>query len=140
MKPLLYPIILAASVLYSSTAFAKEEYEFPKIGTEYRMKYSAFLPAKEGDSTHVSNEHIVTLRILHAQSNGWILATQITYYYIPSEAPSEKVPERIKKESPPSWYNLNAFSEASEVEKNDPNKSLEPMRLPVTDPAAKAQR
>jgi hypothetical protein len=79
------------------------------------MTYSAFRPAKEGDNPHASNERVVTLRILHTQSNGWILATQITYYYIPSEAPSGKMPERIKKESPPSWYNLNAFSEASEV-------------------------
>jgi hypothetical protein len=79
------------------------------------MVYSAFRPIKEGDHRQASDDRVVTLKILHSQPNGWILATTISYYYL-AVAPGEKTPDRIRKESSPSWYNLNAFSQATKVE------------------------
>ena len=119
MKSLIYSTLIALAVFSPSISFANLTDVFPKIGGEYRMIYSALQPLKDGESQGVSNERSVTLKILQIQPNGWVLAVTIDYR-ITRSAPTPQnrfgdVTGTVRYESAPSWYNLNAFSKATEV-------------------------
>lgn len=118
MKLKLRITIITCLVLLFSTARADDTSEFPRIGVEYRMLYSTpkVTTINNKDSTE---DRFVTLRIIKVLHNGWVLASSVSYK-ITRSAPTEQnrfgeVIDRKKEESEPRWFNLNAFSEATEL-------------------------
>lgn len=118
MKPKLHITIITCFVLFFGTARADDNSEFPRIGVEYKMIYSAPKVTTE-NGKNTTEDRVITLRIIKVQPNGWVFASPISYDYIRSTpTPQNGLGEIIgkqKRESDPMWFNLSTFSQAIEL-------------------------
>jgi hypothetical protein len=106
MKPLFLGLAL---LTLSSTAARADEpappaHDFPHAGSLYYLVYAN---ATRSSDRVVAAQDGLTLRILKVLPNGWVYAAR--------QEVSREANRNTYKDSTPSWFNLQAFANATEI-------------------------